>query len=301
MLNDNKISEIKLILESLSKEIETLNEMEMISHLKWEDIFSNADMLKQKLNTLRIEQERHFMSGRDDEIKRLSQTVIELRRTFSALQLNISDPRMPDLSEPPPPEAVKEKAPVVAVEKVPVAAMEDVLLPEAVREGAPVVAVEKVPVAAVEDVLLPEAVREEVSVVAAEDVLLPEAVKEEMSVAAVEDVLLPEDDLELELLDDFPVYGHFSDATSEPAWMTDERGPYVEDLNHAITLNDKIYFINELFLGDGEQYRLSIQRLNDFVSMKEALEYLRGAFPEWDESSPQVYRLYMILRRRYNE
>jgi len=82
--------------------------------------------------------------------------------------------------------------------------------------------------------------------------------------------------------------------------MKDNPGPRVNNLHMAITLNDKLFFVKELFMDDEDQFRLSIQRLNEMSSMDEALEYTRSAFTEWDEQSSAVYRFYMILRRRYD-
>jgi hypothetical protein len=81
-------------------------------------------------------------------------------------------------------------------------------------------------------------------------------------------------------------------------WKADLPGAKVDDINEAITLNDKLFFIKGLFNEDEQQYRLSIQKLNEMSSMDEALEYTRVAFPDWDEESAIIYRFYMILRRK---
>jgi hypothetical protein len=87
---------------------------------------------------------------------------------------------------------------------------------------------------------------------------------------------------------------------SRHSWRTDLPGSRVDDIKHAITLNDKLYYIKELFNDDEEQYRLSIDRLNEMRNLDEAVDYIRGAFPEWDEDSSEVYRFLMILRRRFD-
>ena len=84
------------------------------------------------------------------------------------------------------------------------------------------------------------------------------------------------------------------------SWKGNILGPKVDDLNSAITLNDKLFFIKALFNNDEDQYKLSIQRLNEMRSMDEALEYTRAAFPDWDEESNTIFRFYMILRRRFD-
>ena len=63
---------------------------------------------------------------------------------------------------------------------------------------------------------------------------------------------------------------------------------------------DKILYINDLFNGDDQQYRLSIQRINEMSSFDEVLDYTRNAFPDWDEDSQATYRFYMNVRRKVN-
>ena len=211
MVNSNKISEIKIILEGLLKDVDSLSETEMISHLKWEDLFTSIDMVKQKFNSLRIEQERSFMKEQEREIAALKRTVTELQRIIADGGANILDVERRDIS-----------------------------------------------------------------------------------VAAIENIPDSGEDFEIELIDEDKDVD-----ISQPEWMLDEPGSKVDDLNEAIALNDKIFFINELYSGDSEQYHLCIQRLNELSHFREALEYTRHAF-NWDESSPEVYRFYMILRRRYD-
>jgi len=85
-----------------------------------------------------------------------------------------------------------------------------------------------------------------------------------------------------------------------PAWMIDNPGPHIADISDGITLNDKISFINDLFNGDAQQYRLSVQKINEMKHLDEVLDYTRTAFPDWDEESNTTYRFYMIVRRRVN-
>ncbi len=82
--------------------------------------------------------------------------------------------------------------------------------------------------------------------------------------------------------------------------MIDIPGPHLSDINDGITLNDKILYINELFNGDDQQYRLSIQRLNELSSRDEVLDYTRNAFPDWDEYTQATYLFYMNVRRKVN-
>lgn len=81
-------------------------------------------------------------------------------------------------------------------------------------------------------------------------------------------------------------------------WMDDMPGPTVQNIEDAILLNDRLFFINQLFDGDEDQFSLTLERINETSSFKEVLNYLRSAFPEWDENSDPVYRFYMIVRRK---
>ena len=168
MINSNKISGIKIIVEKLLKDIDTLGSIEVAPHTLWEELFTDTDMIRQMLDSLRVEQEAESNHK-------------------------------------------------------------------------------------------------------AEDIIADDS-----------DICEPECTLE------------------EPEWMLDEPGPYVGDLYEAITLNDKICFVNELFDGDEKQYHIAIQMLNDLNSLERALIYTRETFPSWDENSTELYRFYMILRRRYD-
>lgn len=85
-----------------------------------------------------------------------------------------------------------------------------------------------------------------------------------------------------------------------PAWLIDIPGPRLADISDGITLNDRILYINALFNGDDQQYRLSIQRINEMSSFDDVLDYTRNAFPDWDEDSQATYRFYMNVRRKVN-
>lgn len=87
-------------------------------------------------------------------------------------------------------------------------------------------------------------------------------------------------------------------SISGPSWRRELPGSKIEDINDAISMNDRALFISELFKNDSEQFELTVERLNDMSNFEESVEYLRMAFPSWDEYSYTVYRFYMILRRK---
>ena len=113
-------------------------------------------------------------------------------------------------------------------------------------------------------------------------------------------IIAPEPEEEIEFLSENINFFHEAPKRTNIAWKGNILGPKVNNLNEAITINDKLFFIKNLFNNDNEQYRLSIQKLNEMESMNEALDYTRSAFPDWDEDSDIIYRFYMILRRRFD-
>lgn len=126
----------------------------------------------------------------------------------------------------------------------------------------------------------------------------PEKMREPEKVRKPE--IIPEEEEEFELF--YDQGESILDITrgKGPAWLIDIPGPRLADVSDGITLNDKILFINDLFNGDDQQYRLSIQRINEMSSLDEVLDYTRNAFPDWDEDSQATYRFYMNVRRKVN-
>ncbi|MCB9282472.1 MAG: hypothetical protein H6563_00240 [Lewinellaceae bacterium] len=79
----------------------------------------------------------------------------------------------------------------------------------------------------------------------------------------------------------------------------------IQDLNKAMGLNEKIFTINELFDGDQEAFKQSIQTLNGFHSFEEARNFLvqeiairyNWALPDRKNKAKNFIKL---IRRRYN-
>lgn len=81
-------------------------------------------------------------------------------------------------------------------------------------------------------------------------------------------------------------------------WRTDMPGTPVKDVRSAISLNDRIIFINHLFDEDPMVFQNVITQINTMTSLDQVEEYLRNGFPSWDFSSELVYRFMMAVRRR---
>lgn len=112
------------------------------------------------------------------------------------------------------------------------------------------------------------------------------------------------EDLPEEVVDDLPedaapVPVAVIDAmTAKQAWRTDMPGSPVRDIRSAISLNDRILFINYLFGEDPIAFQEMLTQLNAMTSFNEAVDAVTAAHPEWDLESDTVYRFMMALRRR---
>lgn len=81
-------------------------------------------------------------------------------------------------------------------------------------------------------------------------------------------------------------------------WRTDMPGTAVKDVRSAISLNDRIIFINNLFNEDPIAFQEVITQVNAMTSLAQVERYLRGTHPEWDFNSELVYRFMMAIRRK---
>lgn len=81
-------------------------------------------------------------------------------------------------------------------------------------------------------------------------------------------------------------------------WRTDMPGSPVKDVRSAISLNDRIIFINHLFDEDPLVFQDTITRINTMTALDQVVDMLGKEHPEWDFSSELVYRFMMAVRRR---
>lgn len=78
----------------------------------------------------------------------------------------------------------------------------------------------------------------------------------------------------------------------------------ISNLNKAIGINEKIFTVKELFGGDNEVYKTTVNALNDMSSMKEAQQYLsENIIPNYgwmdDEKYKKAHNFLKIVRRLY--
>lgn len=137
------------------------------------------------------------------------------------------------------------------------------------------------PISDVEPVLEVEALPEPVIEPVIEQVIEPVEVSVEEPVQAVEQV---------------PV---IDAMIAKQAWRKDMPGSPVKDIRSAISLNDRILFINYLFGEDPMAFQEMLTQLNAMSSFDEAAAHAIAAHPQWDLESDTVYRFMMALRRRH--
>ena len=81
------------------------------------------------------------------------------------------------------------------------------------------------------------------------------------------------------------------------AWRTDIPGAPVKDILSAISLNDRVQFINVLFNGDPALFQQARTQLNAMETLDQAVEYITSTY-NWDMGSQVVYRFMMAVRRK---
>ncbi len=86
--------------------------------------------------------------------------------------------------------------------------------------------------------------------------------------------------------------------TAREAWRTDMPGSPVKDIRSAISLNDRILFINTLFDEDPVLFQSILTKVNSMSGLEEVVEFLAEERPSWNMESDEVYRFMMAVRRR---
>ena len=166
---------------------------------------------------------------------------------------------------------------------------------------------------------------EVIEVPVAEDVVEADVEAEVELVSEVEEVDEPEVVTEPDVDDDLPFFEEESvfaePAKPEPvkvepvapkeeatalidamldkfAWKNDMPGSAVKDVRSAISLNDRILFINKLFAEDPMAFQAAIGKLNAMESLDEVVAYVQAEHSDWNLESDVVYRFMMAVRRK---
>ncbi len=95
-----------------------------------------------------------------------------------------------------------------------------------------------------------------------------------------------------------PAVAVIDSMTDRQAWKTDMPGSPVRDIRSAISLNDRILFINGLFAQDPMAFQETLTRINQMETLDEVVAYVVAARPDWDLESEIVYRFMMAVRRK---
>ena len=85
---------------------------------------------------------------------------------------------------------------------------------------------------------------------------------------------------------------------ADQAWRRDMPGTSVRDIRSAISLNDRVIFINQLFEEDAQAFVNALSDINQMTTLDEVVEYLAARYPQWDMNSDLVYRFMMAVRRK---
>lgn len=86
--------------------------------------------------------------------------------------------------------------------------------------------------------------------------------------------------------------------TEKQAWRTDMPGTQVKDVRLAISLHERVLFINHLFAENPMVFQATVNKVNASQSLDEVVEYINETFPQWDLDSDLVYRFMMAVRRK---
>lgn len=251
---------------------------------------------------------------------REQQIFLEIREMIASMraQLDALEAKVDMLSQAPVIEEVEDEPIDLDIEDV----LDDIPVAEAVAPVAETVVAEAVEAAVeplvaevVEEVAGPvvdddlpfddEPVFEEPVLIADVPVVSEEPVVEEDLPVVVED------DLPVVVEEDLPVSEILIDAaaanaktavidamTAKESWRTDIPGSPVKDIRSAISLHDRIIFINGLFGEDPMLFQEVLTAINSMTSVEDAVAYLAEKRPEWDMNSDEVYRFMMAVRRR---
>lgn len=154
------------------------------------------------------------------------------------------------------------------------------------------------PMAENEPVAEEPSVLEEADEPESEDVVADEPVDDDLPMFAE-----PEPELVaapvIDLMDEPETKQAVIDAmTAKQAWRIDMPGTPVKDIRSAISLNDRIFFINYLFNEDPMAFQDTLTRINQMGALDEVVDLVVTEHPDWNLDSDVVYRFMMAVRRR---
>ncbi len=72
----------------------------------------------------------------------------------------------------------------------------------------------------------------------------------------------------------------------------------ISDINKAININDRVWFIKELFKGDAQLYKTTVDKLNKSADLDSAINFIKESF-DWDSNEKVVEKFVRIVSRRF--
>ena len=86
--------------------------------------------------------------------------------------------------------------------------------------------------------------------------------------------------------------------SADHAWRKDMPGTPVKDIRSAISLNDRVIFINLLFEEDAQKFVNALTSINSMETLDQVVDFVCSEYPAWDLNSELVYRFMMAVRRK---
>ena len=72
----------------------------------------------------------------------------------------------------------------------------------------------------------------------------------------------------------------------------------ISDLKAAIKLNDRIWFINELFAKNQDEFNTTVAHINQLSDLDEALAYIFNNY-QWDQEKKSTISFLELIFRRF--
>ena len=86
--------------------------------------------------------------------------------------------------------------------------------------------------------------------------------------------------------------------TEKQAWRTAMPGTPVKDVRLAISLHERVLFINHLFSEDPMAFQAAVNKVNACESLEQVVDFVKETYPQWNLESDLVYRFMMAVRRK---
>lgn len=101
--------------------------------------------------------------------------------------------------------------------------------------------------------------------------------------------------------EDISLYEKFQEGEDKGLAEQMKKNP-IQDLRSEIDINDRFWFINELFDGNGDKFKTHIKKLNELHNYHEAANYVEQEIQphyDWGDKDNVVEKFMRLVRRRY--